>query len=59
LVNFVGQEHHTLLLIVSTQQDLRSASDFQRCIAVPQQFAQEGFVFWFQYKLVRPATAHG
>jgi len=59
LLNFPTQEDDALLFIVSVQQDLCAAGDLQRRVPVPQQFAQEDFIAWFQDELVRFATAHG
>jgi len=59
LLDLLAQEDDSLPFIVSVQQDLCTTGDLQRCLAVPQQFAQEDFISRFQDKLVRFATAHG
>jgi hypothetical protein len=59
LLNFLTQQDDTLLFIVSVQQDLCAAGNLQRRVPVPQQFAQEDLIAWFQDEVVRLATAHG
>jgi hypothetical protein len=58
LLDFLTQEDNPLLFIVSVQQDLCAAGDFQRRVPITQQFAQDDFIFRFQDELVRFATAH-
>jgi len=58
LFDFLSKQDDSLLYMVSIQQDLCTTGDFQRGLAVAQQFLQGNLIFPSQFELVRLATAH-